>query len=58
MDILVKHYEALFNLLFGVAYAVAAVLVLVKNRSIVGMAMALWVGVASQYWACLNCRGA
>jgi hypothetical protein len=31
MDILVKHYYALLNLLFGAAFAIAALLVLVSS---------------------------
>jgi hypothetical protein len=46
MDILAKHYDALVNLLFGATFSIAAVLFLVKHGSILGMALALSMGVA------------
>jgi hypothetical protein len=46
MDLLVKHFDGLVNLLFGGTFAVAAVLVFVKYGSIFGMVMLLSFGVA------------
>ncbi len=41
MDLLEEHFEALINMFFGGALAIAAVLVFIKHRSIPAMAILL-----------------
>ena len=55
-DLLVKHFAALVNLLFGAAFAIAAVLVLLMYRSIFGITLALSIGAvfATLGWLALQ----